>query len=703
MKKSLGYVFVLCSLVTAADQVPQELRNKIPPVPDAVTTVYEQKAVVFDSYRADNIQAEVIGARLVNQVKGRGAAIVITEADIKSIQATTVPDILQNYGFTKYSNATGSSIDTTLTQRGFSRGSDFIVVVDGVRMNELDDNEIYWPLIPIANIEKIDIYPGAQSATYGSGAFASVVSITTKKVPENTVALAAGSSGYGKQALNMGIKRGDFSYRLGYSNEAATGYRHDAEYNLNSFSGNLSWQLPQDLIDISFSSAGAKMAYPDQLTAAELAADRRQTVSPDTRVLSAQTKTLTYVHDFSDELKFSLIGALRDRYNRYHALSRLMGSSEYSHMYENGGEYITQMDYKGLSLGYEYRRADIRSTKSGDPNAYSTKTRYEKTGDLFVTKGEYAPFVQLYGEAGPLYARYGVRHDHVDYVYTDRLKGTYLNNAVFEDRTHSGELGLQFNEQFTLYGQYGEAFRAPNFSHLYSPWGGNPTLTPELAKTVQAGVRTKAEVWSAEWNVFQTIVSDEIMGQYDPATYVDVNQNIGKTKRAGFSLQGQYNVLPEVKLTGLYTYTKARFLEGSYEDYRQVDYWLVFDPTRVDLEGKVVPMIPEQAYTLGVQYQQNSYQAALFYNYIGRQYADSDYQNEMPQLNHYGTVDLKQTYGFTDNFTMTLAILNLTNQLYSTKALASIYKDSLTGKDVREMYYTPADARSFTLGGEYKF
>lgn len=703
MKKALGYVCVLCSLAMAADQIPQELENKIPIAPDAVTTVYEQKAVVYNSYSADNVQAEIIGARLVAKAKGRGAVTTITEKEINNIQASTIPDILQHYGFTKYSNGTGSPVDMSVAQRGFLKGSDLVVVVDGVRLNELDDNEIYWPLIPVANIERIDIYPGAQSAAYGSGAFASVVSIITKKKAENSIELATGSFGYGKQALQLGVKRGDFNYRLGYTNEASTGYRRDSEYNLNNFSGNFSWQLPQDSFEFGFSSSMAKMAYPDQLTAEEIAEDRRQTVSPDTRILASQTKTLKYTHAFSDEMKFSLLGALRDRYNRYHSLSRLMGSSDYSHMYENGGSYVTQFDYHGLSLGYEYRRADIISTRSGDPNAFSSKNRYEKTGDIFVTKGEYAPFAQLYGELGQVYARYGVRQDRVDYIYNDRLNKTFKNDAVFEKRAHSGELGVNISDTMVLYGQYGEAFRAPNFSQLYSPWGGNPDLSPELAKSLQAGLRTQQDNWSAEWQVFQTIVSDEIMGQYDPATFVDVNQNIGKTQRAGFSLKGNYQLLPELKLTSLYTYTKARFLEGAYEDYRDVDYWTVFDPSRVELEGYVVPLVPEQTYTLGATYEKNQYLAALLYNYVGRQYADSDYQNEMPQLAHYGTVDLKQAYSFTDNFKLTLSVLNLTNQLYSTKALASIYKDSMTGKDVREMYYTPADARSFSIGGEYKF
>lgn len=235
MKKALGYVCVLCSLAMAADQIPQELENKIPIAPDAVTTVYEQKAVVYNSYSADNVQAEIIGARLVAKAKGRGAVTTITEKEINNIQASTIPDILQHYGFTKYSNGTGSPVDMSVAQRGFLKGSDLVVVVDGVRLNELDDNEIYWPLIPVANIERIDIYPGAQSAAYGSGAFASVVSIITKKKAENSIELATGSFGYGKQALQLGVKRGDFNYRLGYTNEASTGYRRDSEYNLNNF------------------------------------------------------------------------------------------------------------------------------------------------------------------------------------------------------------------------------------------------------------------------------------------------------------------------------------------------------------------------------------------------------------------------------------------------------------------------------------
>jgi outer membrane receptor for ferrienterochelin and colicins len=68
---------------------------------------------------------------------------------------------------------------------GYARGvgSRVLLLVDGVPANEGDRNGIDWDLLPLTEIERVEVVKGTASALYGSSALGGVVNVITRPVP----------------------------------------------------------------------------------------------------------------------------------------------------------------------------------------------------------------------------------------------------------------------------------------------------------------------------------------------------------------------------------------------------------------------------------------------------------------------------------------------------------------------------------------
>ena len=90
-----------------------------------------------------------------------GKVIVVTAEEIDKLGATTVQEVLQyQTGIVLY-DALGNEFQQTVDMRGFNAQpvTATSVFVDGVRVNEPDCNTINFDLIPIEDIERIEILP----------------------------------------------------------------------------------------------------------------------------------------------------------------------------------------------------------------------------------------------------------------------------------------------------------------------------------------------------------------------------------------------------------------------------------------------------------------------------------------------------------------------------------------------------------------
>jgi len=62
-------------------------------------------------------------------------------------------------------------------------GSRVLLLVDGVPANQGDRGGIDWDMVPLAQVERVEVVKGAGSSLYGSGAFGGVVNLITHDIP----------------------------------------------------------------------------------------------------------------------------------------------------------------------------------------------------------------------------------------------------------------------------------------------------------------------------------------------------------------------------------------------------------------------------------------------------------------------------------------------------------------------------------------
>ena len=106
---------------------------------------------------------------------------VITQEDIKKSTATTVQDLLRNEAGIIIRDLYGTGTKSTVDMRGFARGLNTAILMDGRKLNEIDLSGVDWNTIPLENIERIEIVRGSGSVLYGDNAMAGAINIITKK------------------------------------------------------------------------------------------------------------------------------------------------------------------------------------------------------------------------------------------------------------------------------------------------------------------------------------------------------------------------------------------------------------------------------------------------------------------------------------------------------------------------------------------
>ena len=132
---------------------------------------------------------------------------VITRSEIERRQVKYVADLLRDVPGFAVSQAGGVGSQTQIRVRG-TESNHLLVLVDGIRANDPasnDDFQFEYELA--ANIERIEIIRGPQSAIWGTDALAGVINIIRRKEVTNRYLNARGE--YGSfDSVNLGVDGG---------------------------------------------------------------------------------------------------------------------------------------------------------------------------------------------------------------------------------------------------------------------------------------------------------------------------------------------------------------------------------------------------------------------------------------------------------------------------------------------------------------
>jgi outer membrane receptor protein involved in Fe transport len=606
-----------------------------------------------------------------------GKVIVVTAEEIDKLGATTVQEVLQyQTGIVLY-DALGNEFQQTVDMRGFNAQpvTATSVFVDGVRVNEPDFNTINFDLIPIEDIERIEILPGT-ATVFGRNALAGVINITTKRGRGDRphVGFNIGGGSYGRQRYSLNtdgpLPISNFDYYFGVTRELTNGYRNEfdprnAGARITRLLAKLGYR-PGESTDasVAYTRVLDSISQAGSLPASLLRVDRNSNITPgDESRSNLHQVGLNLKQKLPAGFSVALNGFFRrndiDLFNR-----GLSSESTLKTATRSGGTTV-QASHEGailtkknlLTLGFEYARNNFDSDNSGIflpaftfQNMRSTK---EDVVGFFLTDSFHLfDWLAIHG---------GLRYDWDRLNFTDEIDPTLSGSKTYN--RVSPKTGLIYtpikNLSFSF--SYSEGVRIPTVDELFAqgPFGSNPDLKAMKSRNFELGAKAQLRDWlDASLALFYTPVRNEILFiVVDPISFFGRNENIARTLRRGIelSLKARYQNWLDAFIN--YTAMKATF---------ETDVLLLSGQVR---KGDELPLVPRHRVSVGINtYPIEGLTVSLLGNYVGSQFMQRDEPNQAKKVIDYFVLNSRLAYQWKE-WTGYVNFNNLTNRKYSTSGI----------------------------------
>jgi iron complex outermembrane receptor protein len=607
---------------------------------------------------------------------------VVTEEDIKRSDAKTVPDALEDLQGIYAYDATGVGAGGTINMRGFYGGmsSHQLVLVDGIPQNKGKDKLVNWDLIPIDNIERIEVMRGPASSLYGDNAMSGVINIITKKsssAPHAGVSFSYGTYATQNYAAYLSGTYNRVGSYLGISSRLTNGFREHGDYENIQAYGKFDYSINDDHnLKFNFDySAKTQGAFPWALSAAQIAQNRRQ-ARPGTEndstgadkfsmdlthswdIGAASNLDTVFYYRFEGMESFYTSGASQnttreqiEAENTFGLPTRLKTTSE-----------ILGMDHSFV-IGTDLERDDFDYEEN---NAPFQNRRGAPTASYDVVRSLVGPYIQ--DEIKLLEALKvicGVRYDWIKFNFDDRKLPSNSKDKLMSKVTPSCGVVWAYQKDSELYGNFGQAFRAPTIGQMFTYGSSaNTNLLPEEATNYEIGVRHHFnERLKTGVSVYWMKINNEIW--YDNASRQ--YQNYGKTFHDGIEVSADYKITDPVSFFGNYTYTRA------------------VDDSDGAFKNKFLVNVPINKGTIGMNiYTDFGFTAYVASTWVGKTYIDTA---NVDVLGHYNTLDAKISYKY-KWFEAFFVVYNMLGKEYN----SSGYKSGRTN------YFTPEPGRTFEMG-----
>ena len=441
---------------------------------------------------------------------------IIERAEIERIGASTVPQLLARLpGLQIVSNGDVSRV--------YIRGADSrmtALYIDGVRVDAQDGTSLLgggvpWALIPVAQIERIEVLRGPASAVYGSDAMGGVVQIFTRR-GQGALSpyLNAGIGSLGTRRTSAGVsgshERLDYALGLGYESTDGYNTRPDLVHT-------------PEREDSALRSASLRLGY--QLAAAQRLEFTGLDSRTDSRYVpwsggtdiqakgSLNTSALKWHAAWSETYSTSLSLArsvIAKQDDEPHDYRTILQSTLFENRVRVGGGT--------LSAVLEDRRDDFESqATTWDPAFSGGRTQRALALGYGIQRGAHT--LQI-----------NARHDR------DSLFGSHQSGAV--------SYGYAFAPRWRATASTGTAFRAPTLEQVYGPYG-SATLRPETNRSHELGVAYSAPGQAYKAVLYRNEIADMISSSQTLTSCAAgwfCYFNVGEAVIRGLTLSGQQHL-----------------------------------------------------------------------------------------------------------------------------------------------------------------
>ena len=479
---------------------------------------------------------------------------VISREDIERRRVVHIADLLADVPglAVSQSGALGSQVQVRV--RG-AESNHILVMIDGVEANDpASGDDFRFEHMQTADVERIEIVRGPQSALWGTDALAGVINIITrsgKGQGDRSVFVEAGSNNTVNGGLGLDFGDGDVFAHLGltYFETDGTNISRTGDEDDGSQTTTLNARLNARVSDRSavdamfrYVDAQADIDAIDFFTTglpsdADLGNDASRSYARLRGTLDTlegqlgHTLTLTHLDTDND----NRVGSMVDASSSARKLG-LYYQTDYS--LAPGHRLTAALDYEEIDFS---QRGQVFSF--GDPNQ----------DHQLDTLGWVAEYVGGNSRGWDWAA--GVRRD---------------NHSDFDDaNSYRAAIAHAFNDRSRLRASTGTGRKAPTFTERFGFFAdvfvGNPELQPENSRSYELAYEYTASNGSFAIILFDQDLEDEINGfVFDPVQGVFTAENeTGTSERSGVELSARWRLDEGWDIGGSYTYTDA--IEQSFD------------------------------------------------------------------------------------------------------------------------------------------
>lgn len=575
--------------------------------------------------------------------------------EIQQSNAQNIYDFLNQHSLLKVTTNYGNPYTANIDLRGFGQNThkNLVILVDGIRLNNIDSAPVSLSNIPIDSIQKIEIIRGKGTIKYGNGAVSGILKITTTRKAGGTLNLEYASydtlnsqifSRYVGDTLNIGVY-GQYQHNEGSRNITQGSEEKDGSYNKNG--GITAFYYPNDstLLKSNLNYSKYAIKYASPLTKQQF--DSNPTQAPLPSAWGGDTFTHQRRWDLIYSLGFTHFGD-----------SGIITDVNFGGM-RNESEYINfDNKYNGKGIFGDFNSsfrndsylAEIGGALKTNQRIQSQSTKVQVDEILLYLNGE-----KYFGDS--------TIHSGIS---TQRVISK--NNESKQDSLLGGEIGISHSltAQTSLFASYSRSFVVPNVDWMFD-WQGNlnPYLDTATFDTYQIGAKSLFGIHELSANLFW--INGENEAYYEPMSFQ--NQTLDKTRRIGGEAKFTTHFNAQVYSSLAYAYVDAT-MQGN-KGYK----------------GNTIPGISKHTISASLNYLPLTHlNLGISYKYGSKGYDYNDYENDLTKSPNYQSLNLTASYRFKD-FEIYGFVRNLTD-----------HKNAII---VSQSYYPYEFERTFGVGMKY--
>jgi outer membrane receptor protein involved in Fe transport len=677
------------------------------------------------------------------------SAQVVGRAELDHTGYVTIADALATLTGVTVADQFGSPFQYDVRMRGFAVSpvvglpQSVSVFVDGVRVNEADASQVHFNLIPMEELERIEVIRGP-IGPFGKNTLAGALNLVTRRGEGPASGELEVRGGYYEELEGRGRAQGEvgpFDYYGAFGYYRSDGWR-DKNFaeQLQGFA-KVGWQGDGTDLWVSYTFADDSIEAPGSLPSSWLRGDLPTDVTDPPEDLRRLQFTGGLGDFFAPTLHFvnaNLDRRLADEWSlQANAFGRFTDFRQFN-------DNITEPDALGLTgigsggvavqvshqpddqiqvaFGAEYVRNDVDIEILQLPNEAFPDVPVETTTLAGTEEDNYGVYGEGWWVVNPRLSAYGsLRFDHVRLPFRDVLEPSNSGDNEFNQLT--GTLGASWllGEGFSVFGSYGRGFRAPvileitcadpeNPCPLPFELGADPPLDPVKTDTWQTGVRySGGPILSAELAGYLSEVQDDLFSVVDPETPTrGFFTNLDRTRRQGVEASATVLAADRVTFRGSAAWTLATFespatlaapgFEGDEEEEEAPGG----EEGEVELprvrKGDRFPMVPEWTFTLGAEYAPSPWVFRADGRFTGSQWmvGDEDNVSDFGKLGSYFILDAyaERRIGPARLFLRALNLLDVRHETFG--IIAENVRAAGSGETV-EPFFTPG--RPFRIYG----